>query len=177
MSDRGDFYAPDDVKRWRTLALGIGGIGLIIWAVGVYFNSEQALRSWILGYIFWSGIGIGCLGVLLMGYLTGGAWAVVTRRTLEAGARTLPIIILLFIPLALGVASGKVYTWTHMSPTEHVMEQRGWFMTPSSWILRSALYFAIFGTMTYLLSKWSALQDKTTNPEDSAVYLGKATAL
>jgi hypothetical protein len=177
MSNHGDFYAPDDVKRWRTLALGVGGIALIIWLVGVYFNSEQALRSWILGYIFWSGIGIGCLGVLLMGYLTGGAWAVVTRRTLEAGARTLPIIILLFIPLALGVASGKVYTWTHMSPTEHVMEQRGWFMTPSSWILRSALYFAIFGTMTYLLSKWSALQDKTTNPEDSAVYLGKATAL
>ncbi|HTK27318.1 MAG TPA: hypothetical protein VL327_12220 [Pyrinomonadaceae bacterium] len=177
MSDRGDFYAPDDVKRWRTLALGIGGIGLIIWAVGLYFNSEQALRSWILGYVFWSGIGIGCLGVLIMSYLTGGAWAVVSRRTLEAGARTLPIIVLLFIPLALGVAGGKVFTWTHLPPTEHTMVQRGWFMTPESWILRSIFYFAVFGTLTYLLTKWSGLQDQTSNPEDSAAYLGKSTKL
>ena len=177
MSERGDFYAPDDVNRWRTLALGVGGIGLIIWLIGVYFNSEQALRSWILGYVFWSGIGIGCLGVLLMSYLTGGAWAVVSRRTLEAGARTLPIIVVLFIPLALGVAGGKVFTWTHFPPTEHTMIQRGWFMTPESWILRSIFYFAVFGTMTYLLTKWSALQDRTNNPEDAAVYLGKSTYL
>jgi hypothetical protein len=177
MMKLGDFYAPEDVKRWRTLSLGVGGVCLIIWAIGLYFNSEQGLRSWLLGYVFWSGIGIGCLGVLMLQYLTGGAWGVVSRRTLEAGARTLPIIILMFIPLALGVYGGKVYTWTHLSPTEHIMEQRGWFMTPASWILRSAFYFAIFGTITYFLTKWSTQQDATSNPEDSAVFLGKATAL
>jgi hypothetical protein len=177
MRNLGDFYAPEDVKRWRTLSLGVGGICLIAWAVGLYFNSEQGLRSWLLGYVFWSGIGIGSLGVLMLQYLTGGAWGVVSRRTLEAGARTLPIIVLLFIPLALGVYGGKVYTWTHLSPTEHIMEQRGWFMTPASWILRSAFYFAVFGTMTYFLTKWSAQQDSTDTPEDSARYLGKATML
>ena len=64
---------------------------------------EQALRSWLLGFVFWAGIGIGCLGILMTQYLTGGAWGVISRRILEAGTRTLPILVLLFIPLALGV--------------------------------------------------------------------------
>ena len=183
MAKIGEFYAPDDVRRWSNLALGVGGVGLLVWAVGAFTDPEQALRSWLLGFIFWAGIAFGCLGILIVQYLTGGAWGVVSRRVLEAGARTLPIVVLLFIPLALGVYSGKIYTWTqwsHIPPTEHVthvMEQRGWFMTPASWILRSIFYFAVFGTITWFLTKWSAQQDATSNPEESARFLGYATSL
>ncbi|MEP6847476.1 MAG: hypothetical protein ABI999_01380 [Acidobacteriota bacterium] len=183
MANINEFYAPDDIKRWRAIALGVGGLGLLFWAVGAFTNSEQALRSWLLGFIFWAGIGIGCLGVLILQYLTGGAWGVVSRRVLEAGARTLPIIVLLFIPLAVGVYTNKVYTWTlwgHGAQSEHVahlMQQRGWFMTPASWILRSILYFAFFGVITYFLTKWSKQQDSTSNPEDSAKFLGYSTML
>ncbi len=92
MSNLGEFKAPPDVKRWRSTALGIGGIGLIVWLVGLYFSPEQALRSWLLGFIFWAGIGFGCLGVLMLQYLTGGAWGVVIRRVtrgrIEHGADT-----------------------------------------------------------------------------------------
>src|SRR5262249_37621030 len=115
--------------------------------------------------------------------LTGGAWAVVSRRVLEAATRCLPMVVLLFIPLALGVFGGKVYTWTqwaHGPQSEHVMHllaQRGWFMTPASWVLRTAVYFAIFGGMIYLLNKWSLQQDSTSNPEDSADFLGRSTRL
>ncbi len=98
MADPGKYRAPEEIGRIRTLALGVGGIAAIIWAVGLYFNPEQGLRSWLLGYIFWGGIGLGCLGILMLQYLTGGAWGVVSRRVLEAGSRTLPIIILLFFP-------------------------------------------------------------------------------
>ena len=63
MLNPGTFQAPEDIKRWRTLALGIGGIGTIAWAIGTYFNVEQGLRSWLLGFIFWGGIAIGSLGL------------------------------------------------------------------------------------------------------------------
>lgn len=170
----GEYYAPPELNRWRTLALGVGGIGLIVWAIGLYFNTEQALRSWLLGFIFWAGIGIGSLGVLLLQYLTGGAWGVVVRRTTEAATRTLPIIIILFLPLAFGITS--LYEWTHLPATEHIMEHRGWYMTSWGWIFRSVGYFAVFGVMVYLLNKWSAAQDRATTNEDSAALLGKATA-
>ncbi|MGH9820573.1 MAG: hypothetical protein ACRD43_10430 [Pyrinomonadaceae bacterium] len=186
MANIREFYAPDDVKRWRNLALAIGGVGSIVvlgTAVLLPGLSEQALRSWLLGFIVFAGIAFGCLGILILSYLTGGAWAVVSRRVLEAAARTLPILVVLFIPLALGVYFGKVYTWTLWSHgpqsghVMHVMDQRGWFMTPASWILRSIFYFAVFGAMTYFLTKWSAQQDATDNPEDSAKFLGYSVSL
>ncbi len=174
MAETGNYQAPAEITRLRTLALGVGGIGLIVWAVGLYFDPEQALRSWLLGFIFWGGIGIGSIGVLMLQYLTGGAWGIVIRRTVEAGSRTLPIIVLLFLPLAIGLTS--LYEWTHLPPTDYTVRHRGWFMTPESWILRSAIYFAIFGVIVYLLNNWSARQDKTDNYFDAERFLGRATA-
>ncbi len=171
MANSGNYMAPNEIGRLRTVALGVGGIALIIWAVGAYMDTEQALRSWLLGFIFWGGIGLGCLGVLMLQYLTGGAWGVVIRRLLEAGSRTLPLIILMFIPLAYGVYTHKVYEWTVLPPTDHIMEHRGVFMTSWFWILRSAIYFVLWGVMVYLLNKWSAKQDETTTVEESRLVL------
>jgi hypothetical protein len=175
MAKLDNYYAPADVTRWRTIALGIGGIALIIWAVGLYFSPEQALRSWLLGFIFWGGIGIGSLGVLMLQYLTGGAWGVVIRRTLEAASRTLPLIILMFLPIAIGVAMGTFYEWTHLPVTDHVMAQRGVFMTPWFWIVRGFVYFLIFGIMVVLLNRWSGQQDGTATVEESRLVLERAS--
>jgi hypothetical protein len=169
------YQAPAVIARWRTVALGIGGIALLLWAVGAYFDTEQALRSWLLGYIFWGGIAIGSIGVLMLQYLTGGAWGVVIRRPLEAATRTLPLVALMFIPLAIGVWTRTVYEWTHVPFTDHVMAQRGLFMTPWAWILRAVIYFAIFGLMTYLLNRWSARQELTQTVEESRLVLEKAS--
>jgi hypothetical protein len=174
MNGQTRFYAPEDVGRWRSIALGVGGLGTIVLlgiALGAPGLREQALRSWLLGFIFWAGIGIGCLGILMTQYLTGGAWGVVSRRLLEAGTRTLPMIVLLFIPLAVGVYTRSVYTWTHLSPTEHTMVQRGIFMTPVAWIVRSLIYFALFGFMAWFLNKRSALQDIAKDAEDAAAMM------
>ena len=140
MTNLTQYYAPENVRRWRLPALGIGGVGsLVILGIALVIPDlrEQALRSWLVGFIVWTGISVGCLGLLLLQYLTGGAWGVVSRRVLEAGARTLPIVVVLFIPLAVGVATRSVYNWTHLTMDDHVMVQRGFFMTPLAWILRS----------------------------------------
>jgi hypothetical protein len=175
MANLNDYFAPTEINRLRTLALGVGGIALIIWAFGAYFNTEQALRSWLLGFIFWGGIGLGCLGVLMLQYLTGGAWGVVIRRTLEAGTRTLPVLVLMFVPLAIGVYTRNFFEWTHLPMTDHVMEARGIYMTPWFWVVRAGIYFLLFGVMTYLLNKWSADQDKTSTVEESRLVLEKAS--
>src|SRR3954470_16411171 len=144
MNDPTRYYGPEELKRWRTLALFVGAIGtLVIFVFGLVVPGqwEQVLRSWLIGYVFWAGISIGCLGLLMVQYLTGGAWGVVARRVFEAGSRTLFVTFGLFIPLAIGVLTRSVYNWTHLSPTEHVMQQRGVFMTPWSWVIRTVIYF------------------------------------
>ncbi len=174
MVERGNYQAPAELNRFRAVALGAGAVALIVWAIGTYFNVEQGLRSWLIGFIFWGGIGIGSIGVLTLQYLTGGAWGVVIRRVAEAGALTLPVVFVLFLPLFFGVKS--LYEWTTLPATEHIMQHRGWFMTPESWMLRSVVYFILFGIMAFLLVKWGSEQDKTNNYEDAERFLGRATA-
>lgn len=161
MTNPGTFQAPEDIKRWRTIALGIGGIlsiVVLVTALAVPDLREQALRSWLLGFIFWGGIAIGSLGLLMLQYLTGGAWGVVSRRFFEAGSRTLVLVAIFFLPIVIGVKS--LYEFTHLPADDHVMVHRGWYMDWRWWIARSVVYFVLLGIMTYLLNKWSAQQDQ-----------------
>ena len=75
MSDT--YKAPESLNRIQAAALGLGGIGILACLAGMYLQPEQALRGWLLGFIFWAGIGFGGLGILLLQYVTGGAWGVV----------------------------------------------------------------------------------------------------
>jgi len=167
-----NFQAPAaEINRLRTLALGIGGIGsIIILVIALIFpeQREQALRSWLLGFIFWGGIGIGSLGILLLQYLTGGAWGVMIRRILEAGSRTLPIVFVLFLPIMFGIT--YLYAWTHMQD-DPIVQYRGAYLSVGWFIIRSVLYFVLFGSMAYFLNKWSLEQDSATTYEESAKSL------
>ncbi|MBA2378780.1 MAG: hypothetical protein H0V76_04320 [Blastocatellia bacterium] len=168
MANNHDYAAPADLDRLRPIALGVGGIALLAWAAGAYFSPEQALRSWLLGFIFWGGLALGSLGVLMLQYLTGGAWGLVTRRILEAASRTLPLVFVLFIPL---MFITSYHYWTTWPANDYAIAHRGWFMTQESWILRSVIYFAFFIAIMWLLNKWSAAQDKATDWEEAAKYL------
>ena len=169
-----NFQAPADLGRYRTIALGVGGIGVILWAVGTYFNVEQGLRSWLLGFIFWGGITIGGLGITMLQYLTGGAWGVVIRRIVEAASRVLPLVFIMWLPLAIGV--NHLYEWTHLPPDDFTVQHRGWYQTSLWWVIRGVIYFVLFGVMVYLLNGWSARQDKSADHEEAAIWLRRATA-
>lgn len=174
MADIDNYKAPADLDRIGNIALGAGGLFLILWAVGLYVDPEQALRSWLLGFIFWGGITFGSIGIIMLQYLTGGAWGVVIRRLVEAGSRTLPLVFVFFLPIMFGVT--YLYEWTHLPADDYTVIHRGWFQTPQAWIIRSVIYFVIFGVMVYLLNKWSAAQDKSANHDEAAKWLGTATA-
>ncbi len=165
-----------DINRWRTLSLGIGGIlSIIILVVALVFPSqrEDALRAWLLGFIFWGGIGIGGLGVLILQYLTGGAWGIVIRRIAEAASRTLPIIFALFLPVMFGIT--YIYEWTHLLTVvtpdgkiaDKIIEWKQPYLSIEWFIIRAVLYFILWGVMAALLNRWSAAQDKT-NDYDTA---------
>ncbi|MBX3299899.1 MAG: hypothetical protein KF736_10610 [Acidobacteria bacterium] len=176
MASMENFRPPEVINRWRVLSLGIGGVAFLIWAVGSYLNTEQALRSWLLGFIFWGGIGIGCLGVLILQYVTGGAWGLVIRRAVEAGSRTLPLIALMFVPLAIGVYTHSVYEFTHLPADDPVVIHRGVYMAPWFWIVRSVIYFAVFMFIAAMLNRWSLEQDNAKDEKTAFDLLGRSTA-
>ena len=174
--DAQSFYAPEEINRWRTLALGIGGIlSIVILVIALIFpeQREQALRSWLLGFIFWGGIGIGSLGILILQYVTGGAWGVISRRILEAGSRTLPVIFVLFLPIMLGVT--YLYEWSHLIGKDEIINHRQPYLSVGWFIFRTVLYFVLWGVMAYLLNRWSAQQDQTTDYDTATKLLSDAS--
>lgn len=172
-----EYQAPAEISRWRNLAIGIGGIGtVILLAVALIFPEQReiALRAWLLGFMFACGIGVGGLGILHLQYLTGGAWGVVIRRIVEACSRTIPVLAILFVPIAIGVYN--LYEWSHLNGKDAIVDARGWYLTWSGFVVRAVIYFALWFVMQYLLNKWGAQQDASADYEESAKHLGSATA-
>ena len=159
------YFAPEEIIGWRTVALGVGGIASVILLIAALIGGaavrEQALRSWLLGFIVWGGIGIGSLGILLLQYITGGSWGLIVRRILEASSRTWWVIALLFVPIAAGV--GSLYEWTHPAPNDEILKIRYPYLNVPFWLIRAVLYFALWGVMAYLLNKWSQRVDETSD--------------
>ena len=178
MLNASDFQAPAEISRWRNLALGIGGLCSVIVLAACFFPEarETALRAWLLGFMFSCGLGIGGLGILMLQYLTGGAWGVVIRRIVEACSRTVPVLAVLFIPIAVGVP--YLYEWFHLHEEgkDAVILHRGWYLTQSGFIGRAVIYFVLWYIMQRMLNGWSAKQDQSETYEESAKWLGTPTA-
>ncbi|MCA1553849.1 MAG: hypothetical protein LC737_05680, partial [Chloroflexi bacterium] len=84
-------------------------------------------------------------------------WGVVIRRVLEAGAYTLPLVAVAFVPIALGM--GDLYLWTH-----EPVPQSAYLNVPS-YLIRAVLYFALWLGLAYLIQRWSRRQDETDDPD------------
>ncbi|MFV0387359.1 MAG: hypothetical protein ACK5NT_01280 [Pyrinomonadaceae bacterium] len=175
MNVENTYKAPAALDKLQSVSIILGVIGLIVCAIGFSVSTESALRGWLLGFIFWAGIGFGGLGILLLQYLTGGAWGVMIRRISEASSRTIPLLAIIFAPIGIGVY--YLYDFANLFGHDDVMiNMRGWYSDPKWWLVRSVLYFILFSVMAYLLNKWSMEQDQSSTYEDSAKCLGTATA-
>src|SRR5215471_11781681 len=91
------------IGRWQRAALVAGLVGSIAAIAGLVLDREQFLRSYLFGYVFWLGMALGCLGILLLHHTVGGKWGIVIRRLCEAGARTLPYMFVLILPVLFSV--------------------------------------------------------------------------
>ena len=152
--------APFDIKRLQRIALIVGVVAGAILIVGAIFNHTQFHRSYLLAFVFWMGFPLGSLVLLMLQHLTGGGWGLVIRRPLEAATRTLPLMLLLFIPIAVGV--GVVYPWTHEPEITHLGDKTKYLNIPF-FIARSAICFAIWFLLAYFLNRWSREQDRTAD--------------
>src|SRR5437870_13714837 len=105
-----DYSPPIELARVRNGALVVGALLLALLLPGLFINRDQFFHAYLVGFIFWTGITVGSLALLMLQHLTGGAWGLVIRRVREASTRTLPLMIVLFVPLAFGLQ--QIYSWT-----------------------------------------------------------------
>ena len=94
-----------DLDRFQQRALVVGSAGLLLSAVGWVANPAQFYRSYLVGFVFWNGLALGCMAIAFLHQLSGGAWGSVIRRILESATRTFPVTLVLFLPLLFGIHS------------------------------------------------------------------------
>ncbi|HVW85241.1 MAG TPA: hypothetical protein VHB50_11200, partial [Bryobacteraceae bacterium] len=160
----------DTLKRYSSIATFIGLVFLALTVAGIFLPGggwEQFLRSYLVGFWLWLGAGAGCLLILMTQYLTGGAWGVVIRRPLEAGAKTLYIMAFLFLPLLLW--HEKIYWWTTPEGlADKVIRAKSLYLNvPFLWI-RYVIYAAFLLIFTKLLLSWSKSEDETRSVDFSS---------
>jgi hypothetical protein len=148
----------DIIARLRSRTIAVGAIGLVLSAVGYAMKGEAIWQSYLIAYYFWIGLTIGSMAVLMVQYLSGGAWGLVGRRIFEAGTRTLPLMAVLFIPIALKMTT--LYSWARPEALhDEGIQTKALYLNPKFFVLRAVLYFVIWGIFIFLLNKWSREQD------------------
>lgn len=170
--NQGDTLRPY-LERLQHRALVVGVVGLALAAVGFFTAPEQFFRSYLLGYFFWAGIALGCLALLLLHHIFAAGWGFVLQRPLEAGARTVALLAVLFLPLLAGLHS--LYEWSHADvvAADPVLQHKSAYLNVSFFIGRVVIYFLAWLGGAHLLSRWSAQLDASGDPR-LAVRLSNA---
>lgn len=149
-----------DLRGWRMRFLVIGAAALILGIVGGLFNADQFFRSYIWCYMFFIGVPLGATALMMLQYLTGGAWGVLIRRPCEAASRTLPLLLILFIPIVIGIP--HLYLWSHADIVAHdpVLQHKHIYLNVPFFLIRAGLYFVGWLLIAHLLYRWSGEQDR-----------------
>lgn len=150
------------LARYQMRSLVIGVIGLIVCAAGAALAPEHFFRGWLVGFLFWFCMALGSTALLMLQYLTGGAWGTVIRRPLEAGAGTMALMAIIFVPILFGIPT--LYEWARPEAAhDAVIQAKTMYLNQPGFIIRQFIYFGIWLTLVYLLRKWSLREDTDRN--------------
>jgi type IV secretory pathway TrbD component len=167
--DKKLYAVPRAVERVQGTALVVGVVALLL-ALALSFVSPGGFprafwRPYLVAFTFWTGVTVGSLPLIMLHHLTGGGWGVVLRRIFEAATRTLPLLAILFLPLAFAVVTRTLYPWTFPQLAhEHAIEHKAIFLNIPFFLGRTVFYFAVWFTLAYFLNKWSLEQDTAEDP-------------
>lgn len=146
--------------KWRTIALVAGVIGLVLSAAGAFMDATQFFRSYLVAFLFVASLSLGCIVILMIQYLTGGAWGLMIRRIAEAGARMMPLVLIAFVPIVFGM--NRIYPWTNadLMAHDHLLHAKAKYLNTPFFIGRSAFFLLAWVVIAFLLTRWSEQQEE-----------------
>jgi len=151
------------VDRVQRIALLTAVGGCLLAVLGALTATTVFLYAWLMAVVFWTGLSLGCLALLMLHHLTGGVWGILIRRQLEAAARTLPLMALLFTPLLFDL--GGLYPWLGPDAAlDEAVRHKLPYLNPPFFIARTVAYFIIWSALAFWLSRQSYEQDDYYDP-------------
>jgi hypothetical protein len=160
--DSADTAIPELAGLQRTAAM-VGGAAALLSLLGLLLNPTQFLQSYLMAYMWCLGASLGCLALGMIHQLSGGEWGVLIRRPIGAASRVLPVLTVLFLPIAFGMF--RLYSWTDANLVAHdeVLHHKHLYLNVPFFLARAVFYFVVWNGFAYFLNRWSLQQD--TNPD------------
>lgn len=155
--------------RWAALA--VGGVGGAASVVGYATEPSQFARSYLLAFVFWLGVPLGCLAIALLHELVGGRWGELLRPFVSTAYVTIPLFVALFTPLWWRMEA--VYPWHEaaFSSSEgisaKISPEKRLYLNPTGFTWRSGGYFVLWCLGSVTCFRWSVSRERraqTKNP-------------
>ncbi len=167
------------VRRVAVPALIAGLVGVIGFVIAAITTPDVAFLGYLAAYVFALTIALGALCLIMIGHVTHAKWIIVVRRVAEAIAGTIPAFVVLFIPILVGLQ--RLYPWVppldDLTPKlrDNILKKAAYLNVPF-FLVRAAIYFAVWAGLAFLLRRWSFQQDRDPDaaPVERPVKLSAA---
>lgn len=167
-----EYKAPASVSRLQNGGLVVGGAAALAGIFGWMKSPAEFSHAYLFSYMLVLGLTLGSLGLLMLQHLTGGNWGIVIRRPLEAASRNLPLVLVMFVPILLGMkylysGNGDDLGWLNSPKTgEHALTawQQG-YLTTGGFVTRAVIYFVIWLALMWFFNAKSKEQDQQSDGE------------
>ena len=150
--------------RGRALILGLAGIALTI--PGVFLGGfDLFFQSMLVSYVLWLGVPLGALGLVMIRHTAGGTWLIMGQRIFEAATRTLWLLLAMGILIIIGGVY-LLFPWLDNAYIAEwpIVGEKLLYLNLEFFLIRFAVYFAIWMGLVWLFNRWSAQLDETGNP-------------
>jgi hypothetical protein len=150
------------MRRSITASLSVALVGLVVLATEIAIDPRRAALAYAGAFDFGVSTALGFLLFVMINHSARSRWFVVFRRLDEAGAATIPLCLVLFVPVALTVRA--VFPWARPERLrdEHlraVYEHARWWFRPGFFVARGFVYLLGWSVVTWILRRQSIAQD------------------
>ena len=134
-------------------------VGAVGGAVGAFQFPTQFAHSYLLAFMFFLSICLGGMFLTIIHHIFDAAWSVPIRRINEHLAFLLPVMAVLFIPIAI-FAPTELYAWMKADPhVDHALQAKQPLFTTGGFYGSAVALFAVWTWLSFNLRKWSLRQD------------------
>ncbi len=133
------------------LPMKVGAAGAVVVAICVaagMADKAEFFHAYLVSFLFCLGITLGSTALLMVQHLTGGRWALVIRRILEASSRTLPLMAVAALPVIVGMKT--LYIWARPDQTDPAVIAKLGYLNPQFFVIRMIFYFAVWFMLTFI---------------------------
>ena len=154
------FAPPSELASLTRKATIVGALGLLGCAAGFFVDPSRFYQAYLVAWIFVAGPALGCLAFLMLHHLSRGAWGLMVRRVFEAAGRTIPVLALLFLPIAVGMREIFVWARPEVVAGDPLIQGKSAYLNPTAFLVRAAVYFGIWILLSLILDRMSKRQDE-----------------